>query len=415
MKISKVAIIFIAVIAANSYAAEAPLQKPAARAQDMITLVLEEMPQVSPGQTLPSYSSVIKAQRHEYKMPRDVAQQAQTIGHLMQEFPERNEFPIGTATTPAAMNYIVRIMQFMHRNNRLEGKDLLNELATEISIDPARIFDVLRTTNYLDLQPGVEFAARSIAKNPLAIQQLENASGYFSKQTLLPKEMLHKVARYHYLLNGKDLKGADTTNLGFSIQDYLDHNPDLIQKRQHRVLNDIFLRQNLIGLRLNNLTGLKNIPNIDQVQILNISKNQLRTLPVAAFAACTKLFSLTLSNNQLTHLNANVFDGIRSIYILDLSYNKIAQIDEATLQRLRQLTNEERMWTLAHSQSQVVYNQYQLIPHAFQSWQGRCGPEDFSLHWGPYLMLDHNLLSEANKKRIAEALGRPGRRVEIKL
>ncbi len=398
-----------------SYAAQAPLQKPAARAQDTITLVLEETPQIAQGQKLPSYSSVIKAQRHEYVIPRDVAQQAQTIGHLIQEFPERTEFPVGTQTTPAAMNYIIRIMRFMHGHNRLQGDELLDALGTEISIDPARIFDVLRTTNYLDLQPGVEFTAKSIAKNPLAIQQLEEASGYFSKQTILPKEMLDKVARYHYLLKGKELKGADTTNLGFSIQDYLDHSPDLIQKRQHRVLNDIFLRQNLIGLRLNSLTGLENIPNIDQVQILNISKNQLRTLPAAAFAACTKLFSLTLSNNQLTHLNANIFDGMRLVYVLDLSYNKIAQIDEPTLQRLRQLMSEENMWLLAHSQSQVVYNEYQLVPLAFRTWDSRCCPEDFRLHYGPYLMLDHNLLSEANKKRITEALGRPGRQVEIKL
>jgi hypothetical protein len=377
-----------------SYAAEAPLQKPAARSPETITLILEEAPRIPEGQSLPTFTCILRL-RHEYVVPRNIAQQAQTIGHLIEEFPNRQEFPLGTATTPAAMQALRKIMWAMHNHSKLSGKALLNALEAEINLDPAVAFDLLRTANYLDFKPVIEFVARTIAKNPALIKQLEG--GFFRKQNILPKEMLIKVAWYYYLLNNNDLRGVDESSLNYSVQDYLNYKPNIFAQKRDTFA--ALARLNLSHLRLNSLEGIESIVDINQIQILNLSYNHLRQLPNRAFQPTPQVLIIDLSHNQITQLTAEVFLGIPVLYTLDLSNNRLHELDQQTLQILRQINTHNRVNQLRQENDAVANNEEELEPQIFRSWLS-------SGHFifGPYLLLQNNLLTEENKDLIVAIL-----------
>jgi Leucine-rich repeat (LRR) protein len=61
------------------------------------------------------------------------------------------------------------------------------------------------------------------------------------------------------------------------------------------------------------LDGLKRIPNINNLQELDLSYNQLTQLPANIFNGLNSLQWLYLANNQLTKLPANIFNGVNTM------------------------------------------------------------------------------------------------------
>ena len=77
----------------------------------------------------------------------------------------------------------------------------------------------------------------------------------------------------------------------------------------------------LRNLNINDLTGLQEIPDIQRVEIIILSGNQLTTLPEGIFSGLNNLLYLILSDNQLTTLPEGIFSGLNNLEILDLSLN----------------------------------------------------------------------------------------------
>ena len=90
-------------------------------------------------------------------------------------------------------------------------------------------------------------------------------------------------------------------------------------------------RLRLSGIGLTDLTGLQNIPNINQVTNLNLSNNQLQTLPDTIFNSLPNLRSLYLDNNQLQTLPDTIFNNLNNLQELRLNNNQLQPTLPATL------------------------------------------------------------------------------------
>jgi len=78
--------------------------------------------------------------------------------------------------------------------------------------------------------------------------------------------------------------------------------------------------------------GLEN-----KIHVLDLSNNQLRTLPEGLFQGLTALEWLDLWNNQLSTLPEGLFQGLTALEWLDLSGNQLSTLPEGLFQGLETL------------------------------------------------------------------------------
>ena len=175
----------------------------------------------------------------------------------------------------------------------------------------------------------------------------------------LKKQYLNKFAKKWYLTYGRELKLPATwikkhfpgqtqkqvLDYGFSIQDYLD-SPILKEKIHLTSQTDL----DLSNMKINNLYGLQNIPNINTVQTLYLHHNQLEDIPTNAFAGLTNLEWISLSGNQLSTIQPNAFAGLPNLVWLYLSNNRLTTIQPEAFAGLtnlkRLLLNENQLRTI---------------------------------------------------------------------
>ncbi len=155
----------------------------------------------------------------------------------------------------------------------------------------------------------------------------------------VPKELeewsLAELGRQYYILYGEELDTG--VPWGLSIQDYLS-SPVLKEKIQVTITTDFF-ELDLDFMKINNLQGLKNIPKIFTVQMLDLQNNQLTTIESNAFAGITNLKVLDLANNQLSTIESNAFAGLTSLEDLDLTNNQLSTIESNAFAGLTNLEN----------------------------------------------------------------------------
>ncbi len=172
----------------------------------------------------------------------------------------------------------------------------------------------------------------------------------FSKK--YKKEYLNKFLKQWYLKYGKELKLSDWIKkhfpgqtpeqvlyYGFSIQDYL-NSPALKNKMpQIKTIGWRTKSLHLNDMKINNLYGLQNIPNIGTVQRLGLSDNQLTTIQPNAFAGLPKLGALFLGNNQLKDIPTNAFADLTNLKLLRLQGNQLTTIQPKAFAGLTNLTH----------------------------------------------------------------------------
>lgn len=110
---------------------------------------------------------------------------------------------------------------------------------------------------------------------------------------------------------------------------------------------------------IDSLQGLENIPGIETVESLNLSKTRLLELPSDAFTCCPELGELNISDNpylskiasraisglksmyrlsiagnpQLTELPADIFEGLKIVYIINLKNNNLTDVKPGTFNK----------------------------------------------------------------------------------
>lgn len=87
---------------------------------------------------------------------------------------------------------------------------------------------------------------------------------------------------------------------------------------------------NLSSKNLTDITGLQNIPGINQAHRLYLNLNKLQVLPANIFNGLHNLQDLYLNNNQLQTLPPHVFNNLNNLQKLHLDTNKL-QMLPATL------------------------------------------------------------------------------------
>lgn len=139
----------------------------------------------------------------------------------------------------------------------------------------------------------------------------------------LPENIIAQVCRQYYLSFKQDIEIENFRNykLEFSIQELIDNNwqLDLANKRL-----------DLVSKKINNLTGLKNINNIDQVCTLYLSSNLLNILTANSFNIFNNIRYLYLNNNNIDTLEPGSFAGLNNLTYLDLQKNKIKILSAGT-------------------------------------------------------------------------------------
>ena len=91
-------------------------------------------------------------------------------------------------------------------------------------------------------------------------------------------------------------------------------------------------------LRINDLKGLGNIPNIQEVLDLELNDNRLSELQPNAFNGLNNLIDLTLTRNRLKELLPNAFNGLNNLKYLYFIENQITQLPPNIFNGLNNLT-----------------------------------------------------------------------------
>ncbi|XP_052744564.1 insulin-like growth factor-binding protein complex acid labile subunit [Bicyclus anynana] len=72
------------------------------------------------------------------------------------------------------------------------------------------------------------------------------------------------------------------------------------------------------------------LTDLQKLIVIDLSKNELKTLPADLFKEKPKIKWILLNNNQIEKLEDGLFNNLPSLYIVDLSHNRIAQIGMET-------------------------------------------------------------------------------------
>ncbi|XP_064614815.1 toll-like receptor 7 [Liolophura sinensis] len=138
----------------------------------------------------------------------------------------------------------------------------------------------------------------------------------------------------------------------------LDHNniTSLINFTFRGSLNVLSLVKN--GLEL---IGTQTFINLTDLTYLNISDNNLRSIPQFCLGSECKLQTLDLRKNLLQHINVEIFRTLKELRILNIANNKLKRIEEdsfSSLRKLRTLHLENNEITFIHQDSLPTDSDY---------------------------------------------------------
>ena len=202
----------------------------------MIPLVVLGMPlrAVSPD------CLTIKYETHDsqiFEVPREIALQSETLNDLMEDvglwgaetiaLPETISNQPGALISNATFARMIQIMRAFNDHKNLKGRALYDAVQNNVG-ELQNPFLLLRGFNYLNYKLGIQLIARLIAGSDLLLNQAQ--AQLMSVDANTRAGLFKEVARYYFLLYGRDLPGIDQASYGFSIKEYLDYQPALIEK-----------------------------------------------------------------------------------------------------------------------------------------------------------------------------------------
>ncbi len=91
----------------------------------------------------------------------------------------------------------------------------------------------------------------------------------------------------------------------------------------------------LAGKGLQNLNGMKNIPNPELIKIIDLSHNQIKNLNGSLFKCFTNLAELVLNHNLIEQFES--LDGLNNLRELHLTHNKLKIFDLEQLSKFSML------------------------------------------------------------------------------
>lgn len=285
--------------------------------------------------------TLVSADKKEFTIPQAVAEQSGQIKGLLsvhgltgehESATKRFEFSISAPV----MNEIVQLMKALQRYKNITDKKVLLDALERVATIKYKI-GVFKAADLLEIPTIKDLIARIYAK------QIQ--SGFRTAQDTLnlirqafpaeiANELIGAIARYYYLLTVNKLAGVPEDAYRFSVQDYLDYQPQITQRRT--ATEPFWLTAlNLSGLYLSSLEGITMIHNARNIGILFLRDNKLRRIASNTFgnasntfdnASLPRLENLYLDNSQIQEIDSNAFIGLLRLRELNLSNNQITTI-----------------------------------------------------------------------------------------
>lgn len=279
-----------------------------------------------------------------FTIPLPIAERAITLKEFMEDtnYSKENLIPISPVISSTLLQAVADVMWIFYDHHESVGKELLdamdNDWKTNAVSKTVKDFDLWKAFNYLNFKPGLLWIERLYAQKVIKASQLRTAASIKQLQEFIRKNLDEQtanayftgVARYYYLLTGKDLPGITDDNYGFSVREYFEYQPGFISSRFITENSQLVL--DLMHMRINNLDGLT-IPETKSVDILKLGFNLIREIPAHVFMGFENLKELDLENLNLNpvekiQFKPECFKDLPALITLNLSSNGITNVSE---------------------------------------------------------------------------------------
>jgi Leucine-rich repeat (LRR) protein len=276
----------------------------------------------------------IEVDNQQFTMPRQTAiTYSQTLKLFLEEIqPSEQVITLSPSIiSPNTMKEVVVLLNLLQDNKDLHDKALLDMLDKKLSVKDWLNF--MLAVNYLDIPIGIDWVARSrahlLAYDPsqetAIMKEINNTKEI--KNDL--KEFIKTRINYFYiLLTAKELGLKE-----YSLQEYLDYQPALIKEKWDSDFDQLILN----NFKINSLKGLNTFENSAEVDKLDVSHNQLKTVPATIFNTMKSLNILYLNDNQIQELTSHVFDALNELKYLHLENNQLKKLPQEIFSNLHEL------------------------------------------------------------------------------
>ena len=276
--------------------------------------------------------TLVSSDGQQFTISKKVAEKSETIKMMLSDV-GADQVPLSNIDGKTLQVFIDIAQKELVLGEGKKDKELLDYLEPNVAkLTMAEKYKLLLAANYLDYQILLNVVARSIAKGlankPFWLEKSTGRTGKYNWQINLgvlrsfyPKDLEPLLAKYCYLVSGKNLPGVDENSYGFSI-------PELMEYGRFDRKIEIKYGENILNLsklRLNSLDGLNAISDIQTVRELYLSYNKLSSLPAGLFNGLSNLQRLYLFSNELTSLPVGVFNGLSSLKKLCIFDNEFGR------------------------------------------------------------------------------------------
>lgn len=292
---------------------------------------------------------LVSKEGESFIAPFKIAQKSPVFKDLLSNFEEKESKTIPLREIDRnTLDTIIEIMWSAYDHDKLKGKALLEAIGKDIVIPENQIIPVLLACNFLDFTLGISLITQQISNNRILRDQIIK----LIKSHQLSDNTAHQIAKTYFLITRRSFSDIQENRFSYSVRDYLDYRPGRI------IIIDNQLDTS--DLALNDLDGLFDIPNIQNIKKLNLRNNKLTQLPDTLFTSFNRLEDLDLSNNQLKRLPENIFDNLSNLQSLQLQSN---QLRELPVNIFSKLGNLKTLSLAANQLSQLPANIFSNLIH----------------------------------------------------
>ena len=255
-------------------------------------------------------------------LPKEIAELSLTIKNLIDDLGD-NETPIPFPNINApTLKLIVELLTNADTVKNQSQDVQINHICRVIigqNLNDDDRLALVNAINYLDIPDLAGPMLQALMQQFITLAHEDGelvAAIIESLRETLPDWILALLAKDWYLRYG-DNKNFILPDLdyGFSIRELLMHKKLPQIERNSRSLD-------LSKFRINNIDGLKSIPNIASVHKLKLINNRLETLNKGDFAGLS-LGTIHLEKNRLQRLNSGVFSELNVLSNLYLAHNPL--------------------------------------------------------------------------------------------
>lgn len=281
---------------------------------------------------------LVSSDNKSFTLSLAIAQQSPVLHQMLSQFEEKETKIIKLSLiNGATLRLVIKIMELFYQYRELKGKALLDKVVAEYSfvtrlqipINNRQTLALLRAFDFLEFTPGIQLITRKISTNQFMLDWVMN----LIQKKKLSTNTATEIGRIYYLITNKELPDTDKNNFVFSLRDYLDYRPEIIQQRHLKKWE-----LDLSKLHLIDLDGIQDIPNLNNITILNLSHNNLtELLPDLGVIGLNNLTGLYLAHNQLSQLPATFLNGLNKLTFLAFDFNRLFQLPATIFQGLNKL------------------------------------------------------------------------------